>query len=97
MFRQFYKGLSESEIKKHIETEGFSPMKIRNDPDYVYEEHSHPETKLLAFLEGSMEVTVDGEHYSCVKGDKMIIEGNVSHSAVVGNEGCTFFWSEKLT
>ena len=43
-----------------------------------------------------MEVRVGDETFQCKAGDKVIVDGNVKHSAVVGPEGCTFFWSEKL-
>lgn len=95
-YKQFYKDLQESEIEKSIKDEGFDPMKYSNGPGDVYPPHSHPETKLLAFLEGSMEVKVGEETFQCIKGDKIIIPGNTPHSAVVGPSGCTFFWSEKM-
>jgi quercetin dioxygenase-like cupin family protein len=43
-----------------------------------------------------MEVTVEGKKFHCQPGDKLIINGNVQHSAVAGPQGCGFFWSEKL-
>lgn len=96
----FSKGLysdrRENEIKEIIRSDGFEPTKFSDTPGYVYTPHTHPETKLLAFLDGSMEVVVANEIYNCVKGDRLIIPGNILHSAVVGKDGCVFFWSEKL-
>ncbi len=43
-----------------------------------------------------MEVRVSGEVYHCSAGDRLIIPGDVEHSAVVGLDGCGFFWSEQL-
>ncbi|MBI4080342.1 MAG: cupin domain-containing protein [Candidatus Levybacteria bacterium] len=91
-----YRDKTENEIRKEILEEGFDPIKISNGSGFVYALHQHPETKLLVFLEGSMDVTVHGETYRCLPGDKMIIPGNTPHSAVVGKEGCIFFWSEKI-
>ncbi|MCH7640784.1 cupin domain-containing protein [Patescibacteria group bacterium] len=97
MYKQgFYKNLHEDEIAKKVKKEGFDPIKISDPPGRIYSRHTHPETKLLAFLEGSMEVRVGDETFQCKAGDKVIVDGNVKHSAVVGPEGCTFFWSEKL-
>ena len=97
MFKKnFYKDLAEREIADKVEEEGFDPIKISDPPGRVYSPHTHPETKLLAFLSGSMEVKVADKTHRCKAGDKVIIDGNVEHSAVVGPEGCTFFWSEKL-
>jgi len=43
-----------------------------------------------------MKVRVHNEDFNCYPGDKLIIPGNCEHSALVGSEGCSFFWSEKL-
>src|SRR3989344_6712480 len=95
-YSDFYNNMNLDEIQKNITNEGFNPISFSNKPGDVYRSHSHPETKLLAFLEGSMDVIVDGKKFSCKKGDKLIILGNIVHSAVVGDQGCRFFWSQKL-
>lgn len=95
-YKSFYSGKTEAEIEKNIEEEGFTPLKYENGPGDIYPLHQHPETKLLAFLSGSMEVKVGEETFNCEKGDKLLIPGNTPHSAVVGPTGCTFFWSEKM-
>lgn len=43
-----------------------------------------------------MDVTVVGKIYHCKPGDKMIIPGNTVHEAVVGSDGCVFYWSERI-
>ncbi len=95
-YPDFYKNITTEEIKRRIEKEGFDPILFSNGPGEVYSPHSHPETKLLVFLDGTMEVTVDGKKYQCNRGDKLVIPGNITHSAIAGGKGCTFFWSEKL-
>lgn len=95
-YKNFYKGLSEEEIKKKVVEEEYEPIRFTNGPGDIYNIHKHPETKLLVFIKGDMCVTVAGKHYNCEVGDKLIIPGNVEHSAKVGDSGCTFLWSEKL-
>lgn len=95
--RKIYQGLAEREIKKRICKQGFSPVLIHNSPSYEYHPHEHPETKLIAIVEGSMTVQSAGKTYECTPGDRIIISGAVLHSAIAGKEGCTFFWSEKAT
>lgn len=92
----FYSGLKEEEIEQKVRGEGFTPIKFSDPPRYTYFEHTHAETKLLAFLQGSMEVKVGDQIFQCKAGDKLIIPGNTPHSAITGSEGCAFFWSEKL-
>lgn len=93
---RFYKTTDREQIAEEVRQEGFDPVYISDPPGRVYDPHRHPETKLLVFLQGSMEVKVKGQKFDCRPGDKLIIPGNIEHSAVAGPEGCAFFWSEKL-
>lgn len=93
---QFYKNFSKKQIAETIIEEGFDPFEIFDEPGFVYSEHKHPETKILAFIEGSMDIKFGGRTYHCTPGDKVIIPGNTLHAAKVGKDGCRFFWSEKL-
>lgn len=95
-FKNFYKTPDQGKIKKDIEKEGFHPLIITNEAGYVYHEHQHPEMKVLVFLEGEMKVWTEGKKYDCHPGDKLIIKGNTKHKAIVGENGCTFFWAEKV-
>lgn len=92
----YYKRIDKDTIAGEIEKEGFEPVCITDPPGRVYEAHKHPETKLLVFLQGTMEVQVKDVTFNCSPGDRLLIPGNSEHSAVAGPGGCTFFWSEKL-
>jgi quercetin dioxygenase-like cupin family protein len=97
MFRKaFFSDTSKENIKKKMKEEGFSPKVITDPPGFIYATHHHAETKYLVCLEGSMKVTFNGKTYNFEPGDKIIIKGNTRHSAVVGDKGCVFFWSEKI-
>lgn len=93
---QYYKDKSKEEIKNDVAELGFNPILINNSPNYVYSPHTHPETKLLAIVDGRMDVKVEGDSYILQPGDRLMIEGNIEHSAVVGSEGCSFYWAEKV-
>ena len=95
-FKNFYQDKSDQEILAEIKKEGFDPLKITNEPGYIYSAHKHPETKVLAFLKGSMKVTVNQRTYLCRPFDKLIVPGDTVHQALVGDKGCTFFWAEKV-
>lgn len=98
MFKKaIFKDTSREKIKQTMEKEGFTPHIITNNPNYIYEPHKHPETKYLVCLEGAMAITVKGNVHKFEPGDKLIIPGNTMHSALVGKNGCVFFWSEKIT
>ena len=93
---QHYKTIDRDWILAEVRKEGFHPLCITDTPGRVYEPHRHPETKLLVFLEGEMTVSVNGFSYQCRAGDRLMIPGNVEHSAIVGPRGCVFLWSERL-
>lgn len=95
-FKRFYKRIEKSKIIEDIKKEGFEPTIFTNSAGDVYTPHQHPETKLLVFIKGEMTVEVGDKTFKCSKGDKLLIPGNIVHSAQVGPSGCTFFWSEKL-
>jgi quercetin dioxygenase-like cupin family protein len=89
----FSNPISEAKIVKNMKKEGFDSIFISDNPGFVYKKHQHSETKLLVCLEGSMIVEVDNKKYNFEPGDKSIIPGNTLHSAIVGDKGCTFFWT----
>jgi len=94
--RQAFDVHNRSAIEEEIKRRGFDPILINDPPAYRYPPHEHPETKLLVFLKGAMQVTVEEESFQCGPGDELIIPGNQTHSALTGSEGCSFYWSEKL-
>jgi quercetin dioxygenase-like cupin family protein len=94
--KAFFTKIPQGKIEEAMRKDGFSPEIINVPPGFIYEPHGHTETKYLVCLEGSMQVTVKGKMYDFEPGDKLIIDGNTKHSAIVGNKGCVFFWSEKI-
>ena len=93
--RNFYKGFTREDVEESMKAEGFKPTLLQPSAGYRYHLHQHPEEKLLAFLEGDMKVRTGNETYDCSAGDRLLVDGNIEHEAVVGPEGCTFFWAEK--
>jgi quercetin dioxygenase-like cupin family protein len=92
----FYASLSIPQIREQILAEGFDPIQINDPAGHIYPPHHHPETKLLAFLSGGMDVSVGDQSFHCVAGDRLLIPGNAEHSARATADGCVYFWSEKL-
>ena len=93
--KQKFKNIPEEQIKSQIQTMGFIPLKITNTVNYEYRPHQHPSAKLLVILRGSMKVRVRDKYFDCDETDLLIIPGDTPHSAVVGEKGCVFFWSER--
>jgi len=92
----YYENLTIAQIETKVIDEGFDPLRIADPPGHVYPPHTHPETKLLAFLQGGMDVVVAGQTYRCKAGDRLLIPGNIEHAARVTDTGCVYFWSEKV-
>lgn len=95
-FKNYYKDKTEDEIKASIKKEGFRPIGIYNTAGYEYLPHQHKATKILAFIEGTMEVQIGSNLYQCSAYDRIVIEGGAIHRATVGSNGCEFFWAEKV-
>ncbi|KKR46953.1 MAG: hypothetical protein UU22_C0011G0007 [Parcubacteria group bacterium GW2011_GWA2_40_8] len=94
--RGFYRTMDKDQIFAEIKKEGFSPMYFSVPAGFEYPTHSHETRKLLVFLDGTMTVKVGDETFHCGPRDRILIPGNIHHSAIVGNNGCNFFWSEKI-
>ncbi len=93
--RACYKNLGEAEIFKRIMAEGFTPLAVNDPPGGYYPPHRHLESELLVILKGGMEVLVADQTYHCRAGDRLLIPGNVEHTALVHADGCAYFWAEK--
>ena len=91
-----HRDLDPQVVLEGLRRDGWDPIPISDPPGYVYPPHSHATTKLLAILSGSMEVRVGDKTWRCLSGDQVIIPGGVEHAALVGPDGCQFFWSEQL-
>jgi len=58
---QFYKSTARALLAEQVRGDGFDPFYISDPPNHVYPAQRHAETKLLAFLQGNMEVKVEGK------------------------------------
>jgi hypothetical protein len=86
----FYRGKSEYEIAAELGCEGLTPRRIEELPGSRYELHMHADDVVMAFLAGSAEITIGDRQYSCSAGDRLVIDGEVGHSALVGPAGCVY-------
>jgi len=71
--------------------EGLSPHEWSNGAGDAYAPHSHAYHKVLYCLRGSIVFTLTdtGESHELHSGDRLDIEANTSHAAVVGPNGVT--------
>lgn len=67
---------------KMIHTEHTTHAYWEIDPDRPLPEHSHPHEQIVNVLEGTIELTVDGELHVLGPGDVLHIPGGVPHGAV---------------
>ena len=54
---------------------------VNMKPHCVVAEHSHPHEQMGMVLEGTFELTIDGDSQILKKGDAYLIPSNVKHSA----------------
>lgn len=93
--KSFYKTIDKDCILQELRAEGYVPLLINNKAYFKYEPHVHPEQKLIVIISGNLQLTVEEEIFQCEMGDKIVIPPYLEHSAIVGEKGCSFFWSEK--
>ncbi len=55
-------------------------------PHSIVAEHSHPHEQMGMVLEGTFELTIDGDSRTLKKGDAYLIPSNVQHSAKAFDE-----------
>ena len=91
MLRQgYFTGKTLLEIASELCSEGTQPRRVVERPGSRYDSHTNPQDIVLAFLEGSAEITIGGRVFYCEAGDRLHINGHVEHSGVVGFEGCEY-------
>jgi mannose-6-phosphate isomerase-like protein (cupin superfamily) len=94
--RGLYSEIDQTDIRQRVMDEGWIPYVIDEPPGYAYAPHRHEEAKLIVILRGEMDVTLESETIHCRPGDKLTIPGGMEHAAVMGAEGCAYFWSEQV-
>jgi len=92
----FYSGTSDNDIKAAMRADGAAPECIYEPAGFTYEAHARPYDVLLAYLDGEMELDVDGEKFRCLPGDRLFIPAHTEHAAIAGPQGCVYLWAALL-
>ncbi|HLU10336.1 MAG TPA: AraC family ligand binding domain-containing protein [Oceanobacillus sp.] len=90
----FYLGRDEAGICAALSCEGYRPQRIEEPPGAVYDAQRHLTDILIAYVQGSAEVRVGDRIYNCRAGDRLLIPGNIEHSAKIGPEGVVYLMTE---
>lgn len=67
---------------RFIHTEHTTQVYWQIEAGALLPEHSHPAEQIAHVLEGTYELTVDGEHFLLNEGDVLAIPGGALHSGV---------------
>lgn len=59
-----------------------------NGPGDRYARHTHPYTKILYCVTGSIDFSLDGRVIHLRAGDRMVVPAGTPHEATVGPDGC---------
>ena len=59
-----------------------------NGPGERYARHTHPYTKILCCVTGSIDFLLDDRVIHLVAGDRMVLPAGTAHAATVGPDGC---------
>lgn len=66
---------------------GGEPRWWCNDPDDVYAPHEHPCHKVLFCVAGSIVFIIDDDQLFLTPGDRLDVEPDTPHAAIVGTDG----------
>lgn len=91
----YYAGKNEDAIAAQLSTEGYQPKRVEDKPNSRYDNHRNTYEIVLAFLDGSADITVGNQTFHCSAGDRLEIAGLVPHSARVGPDGCVYLMVQK--
>ena len=90
----FYYGVDESAICEALTREGYRPQRIEEPPNAVYETHKNLCDLVLAYVRGSAKVRLGDRVYDCRPGDRLMIPGDIEHSAQIGPDGVVYLMTE---
>lgn len=90
----FYLGADEDHICAALSCEGYRPQRIEEPPGAVYDAQQHLTDILIAYVKGSADVRIGDRIYNCCAGDRLLIPGNIEHSAKIGPEGVVYLMTE---
>ena len=71
------------ELRKHLESEGYSVFQWSDAPGTKYGPHSHAEDQSHWIVSGKLELRVGPETYTLRAGDRDFLPANTKHSAFV--------------
>lgn len=91
---------TEKEIIKNLEDLGYGKVYVWNDePNKIFEEHSHNWDTKLYILSGEMRLKLLNsgriDDYKLKIGDEKEIFQNQIHSAIIGIDGCKYIVAER--
>lgn len=75
----------ERELRKRMESDGYSVFRWSDSPGTTYGTHNHPEDQSHWILSGALELTVDGESYVLQAGDRDFLPAYTDHAARVAS------------
>jgi len=88
--------LSESELRKKLQAEGFSHTFVWQDgPRAFYPDHKHDGLTAHIILAGEMTLTMNGESQIYHVGDRCDVPAGATHSAQMGPNGCRYIIGER--
>jgi quercetin dioxygenase-like cupin family protein len=72
-----------AELRKRLESEGYSVSEWSDAAATVYESHAHETDQTHWIISGELQLTVDGETYQLLPGDRDFLPANTAHAAFV--------------
>jgi quercetin dioxygenase-like cupin family protein len=86
-----------TELRRRMESEGYSVFQWSDGAGTVYGPHAHGEDQSHWVIKGTLELTVGSEHYVLRAGDRDFLPAGTEHSAFVpGDEAVLYLIGAKV-
>jgi len=70
-------------LRQVLQSEGYEVMEWTDAPGTMYPPHSHSEDQSHWVISGELELTIDGETYTLLAGDRDFLPAHTMHTAFV--------------
>jgi quercetin dioxygenase-like cupin family protein len=87
--------VSEKELRRRLEEEGFAVWAWRDEAGATYEPHAHDEDESIWVVEGRIAFEVGGAEYPLGAGDRLMLPKGTVHTAEVGAEGAHYLVGQR--
>lgn len=84
-------------IKERLTKDGYQKIDVYTDePNEHFSDHTHDGDQLMIVISGNIVVKMPTRTHNLTEKMELSVPSKITHSATVGNDGCTYVVAEKI-